>query len=551
MIIKKKSDNTIITKQLTIIDNKYYLGNEKINPRLYIVIYNCSSCNKEISRPLNCYNELCKTCLAQKTKLEKYGSKNYVNSNKAKQTNLQKYGNKNYVNSDKRKQTNLKKYGVENPYQSSTIKEKIKKTNLKKYGNEYYQSINEFKEKISNFMKNNSNIVEKRKKAMLEKYGVENSMMIQEIKEKNQNARKNNIINNIFNGDRIKNKNIIPLFKKDEYIGSKEKYKWLCKTCNTEFYDYISDGFDPRCPTCNPWGSSSYEKEVQDFLNNNNIQYLTNDRTIIPPYEVDIYIPSYNLAIEINGLYWHSDIYKEKEYHRMKTNLCEEKNIKLVHIFEDELEQPKIKKIVFNRLKNMLGLNSTRIGARQCEIKEIDSTTKNKFLDTYHIQGKDGSRIKLGAFFNNQLIGVMTFSKPRLFMNMKNKKEGSWELSRFATINDTYTPGLASKMLKYFEKNYEWESIYSYADRRWSQGNLYQKIGFKFDSITNPNYFYFLPDKRIRKHRYMFRKSELKSFPNYSDDKTEHEIMNEAGWLRIYDCGNYKYIKQKELINNE
>jgi hypothetical protein len=140
----------------------------------------------------------------------------------------------------------------------------------------------------------------------------------------------------------------------------------------------------------------------------------------------------------------------------------------------------------------------------------------------------------------------MTFAKPRLFMNMKNKKEGGWELSRFATIPDTYTPGLASKMLKHFENNYEWESIYSYADRRWSQGNLYQKIGFKFDSETNPNYFYFQPNVRIRKHRYTFRKTELKNFPNYSAEKTEHEIMNESGWLRIYDCGNYKFIKNKE-----
>jgi len=546
MIIKKKNNGEIVKKILTIIDNKYFLDDEKINPRLYIVIYNCSGCNNEITRPLNCYNKLCRTCLIKQTKLKKYGNETYVNSDKAKQTKLKKYGNETYVNSDKARQTNLKKYGVENPYQSSIIKEKAKQTNLKKYGKEYFQSTNKFRKEISNFMKNNAeNIIEKRSAMMLEKYGVENIMQLQEIKEKNKETKKNNIINNIFNGDRIKNNNIIPLFKQEEYIGSKQKYKWQCKKCNTEFYDYVSSGFDPRCPTCNPWGSSSYEKEIQQFLDNNNVKYSLNDRTIIPPYEVDIYIPSHNLAIEIDGLYWHSDIYKEKEYHRMKTNLCEDRGIRLVHIFEDELEQLNIKEIVFNRLKNMLGLNSQRIGARKCQIKEIDSTTKNKFLETYHIQGKDGSRIKLGAFCNNQLIGVMTFSTPRLFMNMKNKKKGIWELSRFATIADTYTPGLAGKMLKHFENNYEWESIYSYADRRWSQGNLYKQIGFAFDSITNPNYFYFLPNKRIRKHRYAFRKSELKTFSNYSDDKTEHEIMNEAGWLRIYDCGNYKFVNYK------
>jgi len=260
---------------------------------------------------------------------------------------------------------------------------------------------------------------------------------------------------------------------------------------------------------------------------------------VISPLELDIFIPDRNLAIEFDGLYWHSDLYKKNDYHINKTIECEKLGIRLIHIFEDEWINKQ--EIVKSRIKNILGLNNKRIGARKTIIKEIDSKTKNEFLEKYHIQGKDTSSIKLGAYFQDELIGVMTFGKGRKFTNNKSIN-GKYELIRFATQSDTYTPGLASKLLSYFIKNYSPVEIYSYADKRWSQGRLYESIGFKFVHDTSLNYWYFNSMNRI--NRFSFRKSELKKlFPSlYSDDKTEFEIMNDTEYLRIFDCGSKKYV---------
>jgi len=426
------------------------------------------------------------------------------------------------------KQTNLKKYGVENVNQLKKFKEKAKQTNLKKYGVEYSSQSKIVKQK-----KHNTNI---------KRYGNKSTFSNKNVNTKVIITKKKKFYKNLQN--RNKNK-VEATFMENEYMNDNysNKYSWKCKICDTEFNDNIDNGHIPRCPTCFPIYKSKPEEEIASFIKSLNINIIENDRKTISPMELDIYIPDYNVAIEFDGLYWHSDKFKEKNYHIDKTMECEKKDIHLIHIFEDEWLNRQ--EIVKARLKNLLGLNSKRIGARKTIIKEISPKVKNEFVANYHIQGKDSASIKLGAFYNDELVGVMTFSKPRIFMS-KKAKDGSWELSRFVTIPDTYTPGLASKMLKYFERNWNPKLIESFADRRWSQGNLYKKLGFELASQTNPNYYYF-KDNQKRWHRYKFRKSELTKFDNYTPEKTEKEIMNEAGWGRIYDCGNYKFAKKYDI----
>jgi len=301
-----------------------------------------------------------------------------------------------------------------------------------------------------------------------------------------------------------------------------------------------------QCNNCVRSAKSIKEKEIVNWLIDIGIKNINeNTRKIINPLELDIFLPDYNLAIEFNGLYWHSDLQrKDKNYHLNKTIKCEEQGIQLIHIFQDIWEYKN--DIVKARLKNILNLNSKRIGARKTVVKKISAKTKNIFLETYHIQGKDAASVKLGAYYGKELIGVMTFAQNRIFSG--KKKDDSWELSRFATISNTYTPGLASKMLKHFEKNYEWNTIYSFADRCWSQGNLYYKLNFEFDKQTAPSYWYAYNGQSLREHRYNYRKQNLTKFNNFSLDKTEKQIMNEAGYLRIYDCGTYKFIKIKKGV---
>lgn len=210
-------------------------------------------------------------------------------------------------------------------------------------------------------------------------------------------------------------------------------------------------------------------------------------------------------------------------------------------IFEDEFSK---KDLILCKLRHYTKQNkSTRIHARQCEVRCIDIITKREFLKKNHIQGNDTSTINYGAFYNSHLVAVMTFVSPRFILGQpvdKRKGEGIWELSRFATDITTRIPGIASKLLTYFKNNNEWKEIYSYADRRWSQGNLYETIGFSTKKATCLNYFYVIDGQR--KHRGGFQKHRLCTFlPSYDPLKTEYQNMYDAGYHRVWDCGTLKY----------
>jgi hypothetical protein len=215
--------------------------------------------------------------------------------------------------------------------------------------------------------------------------------------------------------------------------------------------------------------------------------------------------------------------------------LAKKNGIKLYHIFSDEWI--KNKEIVKSKIKNILGLSGKKTYARKCEIKEITTEEKNKFLLKNHIQGIDKSTYKIGAFYGEELVAVMTFSTLRNVLGSK-KEDNHFELVRFSSNN---VVGIASKLLKYFVKKYNPDKIISYADKRWTvdENNLYSKIGFNLVSETKPNYWYVIGDDR-RYHRYNFRKDILVK-KGYDKNKTENQIMTENGYLTVWDCGNYKY----------
>ena len=173
------------------------------------------------------------------------------------------------------------------------------------------------------------------------------------------------------------------------------------------------------------------------------------------------------------------------------------------------------------------------MSSRKCKIKEIDSKSKNEFLEKYHLQGSDRSSIKLGSFYENKLVAVMTFSKGSIAKGSK-AQEGVWELNRFCTNYEYHIPGIASKLLTHFKRNYEWKEIFSYADRRWSQGDVYYKLGFELEKETAPNYWYVKGIERI--HRFNLRKR-----PDEPKDIPERVLRAEEGYLRIWDYGHLKF----------
>ena len=324
---------------------------------------------------------------------------------------------------------------------------------------------------------------------------------------------------------------------------------WLCK-CDCGNEKVIAG----RCLTSNSTKSCGCIKSFQEIDLLNFIQsiykdkIIHNDRTLIKPLEIDILLPDLKIGIEYCGLYWHSEDRLGKNYHLNKLNLCLNKGYNLITIFEDEWINKR--SIVESRLKSLLNTNNQKkVYARKCIIKEIPVSEAKPFCNENHLQGYGNSLIKLGAFFENELVSVMLFSKPSISKGNGLKIDGLWELNRFCSKINYSIIGIASKFVSRFKKNYEWNEVFSFADRRWSIGNVYETIGFSFTHNSIPSYFYFSGDK-IRHHRYNYRKDILlKRDKSFTKEMTEIQMAHELGLERIYDCGTIKYNMKKELTN--
>lgn len=328
-------------------------------------------------------------------------------------------------------------------------------------------------------------------------------------------------------------------YSKTEYNGCFEPVTIICPI-HGEFRQKASTHLNGcGCQKCGvELSESKEEKELYgfccDLIGEENV--IKNDRSQIYPYEIDIYIPSMKIGIEYNGLYWHSDKKKDKNYHLNKLNMCKKNGIKLIQIFEDEYINKK--NIVLGKISHLLKqYNQTKtVYGRKTTVTEIYFDDAKSFLDNNHIQGFAKSTVYLGAYFEDELIGVMSFIM----------RDNEWELTRFASKIDYKCCGVGGKMFSYFVKNYNPSYIKSFADRRWTideDNNLYKQIGFNFETYIAPDYKYFVHDNGIvRKHKFNFRKKILNKKYGFPLTMTESEMTNELGAIKIYDCGLIKYV---------
>lgn len=398
-----------------------------------------------------------------------------------------------------------------------------------------------------------SHVIEKRVVTWEKKYGVSNVSKLVEIQEKRkQTIEKSGKINEIYKRlaherkskgfeqviERVKDK-VIPLFSRNEYYGSRieHKYKWQCITCLNSFIDYVDSGRTPICKICYPNSVSTGESEVRDFIASLGIMNIkTNCREILENKEYDIYLPDYKLAIEYNGVYWHSDKFKDKTYHVDKFLRSKNNGIHLINIFEDEWLTKK--EIVKNRLRSLLGVNH-KIFARKCTVKEITKSQYKIFTTKNHLQGYANAKYYYGLVLDDSIVAVMSFGKSRY------TKDG-YELIRYCSSHNV--TGGASKLFTYFIKTVNPDLIVSYANRCWSKGTLYEKLGFINVTKKDNNIGYWYIKDNIRYHRSTFNKKRLIRMGENSE-LSEFEIMKNNGFLRIYDCGNYKYIWEKQQFN--
>ena len=448
--------------------------------------------------------------------------------NSRKKTLQERYGVDNTMQiqevKEKHKQTCIERYGVDNVFKCEKIKDKIRKTNREKYGVDYPMQ--------------SKNIKNKSKQTCIERYGVEYTGQIIDAIEKSKQTYKNHYIEQHPNFIDYNEDNIIHKCINCDCCKCIER-----KFTIPKYVYYLRSKLQTElCTKVNPIvGFSEFSNSktfielfVIELLNAYNIKYYTNNRKQIYPLELDIYIPDKNIAIECNGVYWHSDIYKDSKYHRDKFKKCQEKGIQLISIWEDQVvnNPEKIKSIILSKL----GIYEKRIYARKCEIKEVSSKECNDFLDNYHLQGKTNSPIRLGLYYNNELVSIMNFGRGRKCLNSKAK----YELYRYCCKAGIQVVGGASKLFKYFVKEYKPESIESFSSNDISNGDLYKQLGFNYASESQ-SYWYVDKDMN-RYHRYKFTKYSLIN-EGFDPGKTEFEIMNDRGFYRIYDSGQTKWVK--------
>lgn len=419
-----------------------------------------------------------------------------------------------------------KRYGVKHALQSDVCRKKYQDTSIERYGVKNISMTEQYKTKF--------------RKTMYEMYGgIGSSSDI--IKERVVKTRRKNRLNN----EVIKNQ-----------IGYNDNGEWImkcpynnpvndiCIGCDKtysipsgNYFDRIRMCTEP-CTKLLPIGHSNQgttlELFVRELLDKYNIEYQTNIRNILNPKELDIYIPSKKLAIECNGVYWHS--FKEPSYHINKFLQCEKQGIRLLSLWEDWIRNKP--KIIESILKSKLGIIEDKIYARNCIIKEVPSKECSNFLNNNHIQGHSSSSIKLGLYYNDELVSVMTFSKSRVGIG---KNEDGWELVRFCNKMNNNVIGGASKLLKYFILHYNPNQIISYSCNDISSGNLYKVLGFERGNSSS-SYWYIDQNTFQRLHRFNFRKVKLKELGYDTNNLTESQIMSELPYWRIYDAGTTRWV---------
>lgn len=313
------------------------------------------------------------------------------------------------------------------------------------------------------------------------------------------------------------------------YTRSKERIKI---NCNTHGDFSIMAGYHLQgggCPSCS---LSTQQYQILTFVKTITSDIKSNDRTTISPYELDISIPSHNLAIEFNGNFYHSynNIITEDRYkHEMKANMAITTGIRLMQINSHEWEksQDLIKSMISHRLGK-----SQKIHGRKCEIVCINDLKARTFFLSNHISGHRSAKVSYGLIYNGILASVINFNEI---------KPDAWEIIRYATLHNTMVIGGLSKLLKKFIIDHKPRSIMTFVDRRYGDGNGYLKAGFSTYGVTRPGYIYLDSNCNPVGSRIKFQKHKLTTIlPVFDKDLTEAQNMFNNGYRRMWDAGHLK-----------
>lgn len=535
------------------------------NPELKEFNIFCPNCGNRIDLSKE-YKENCsKKCMyknpkmkerRKETNLKKYGVENTFQGEyfkeKIKETNLRNLGvespSKSPIIMEKIKKTNLERRGVETPFLMDDFQEKKKKTHLKKYGYDNSSKSPIVKEKRKNTCLKiygettnlkNEKCKEEIKKINLRKYGVEYTGQVKEFKDKSRKSLMSNYRKQHYDDFlKMAEKSDVEIVTPYEEHLTVDLIKYRCKICNTIFESKYKASITEystnkiSCPECFKNRLSIGESSLYNFISSlidgnkiirNTFSVLNNRK------QIDIYIPDKKIAVEFNGIYWHSVVFRDINYHINKTLNCKSKGIKLIHVFENDWFNKN--EIVKSIISSTFGIYKEKIYASKCEIKNIKYNIYEKFLNENHINGVSDANIMIGIFYKNILVSCI---------GIKTIKDKENIIVRFCDKLNTKVIGSLNKFIKYSGI----KNLVGYVDLRYFDGYDYEKIGFKLVSRIRPNYFYV---KDNRKNMINFKEDLQKEKliislrNNFDSNLSETENMLKNGYLKIYDCGSLKY----------
>lgn len=491
------------------------------------------------------------------TNTDRYGTAYYSQTSQykdqLKRTSQMKYGVDHPLQSneviDRRNQTVKERYGVDNVAQSNEVKQHIKDTVQKKYGVDNVSQSSDIQDKIHEHN--------------LEKYGVAHPMMLPEFQAKAAATNEERYGRRSYTQQHITNIENWYRFvdNPQEYISttyqdkptSRQIAEDLCVDVSTvDLYLNKHDAYG-----CIRRAKSLMEEEITNQIHTwlPNCEIINNIRSVIDGLELDIYLPEHKLAIECNPTCTHNSSTadpwgsqpKSHSYHKRKSDLCEEKGIFLYHIFGYDWTTHK--DVVLSMLSNLLHANHNRIYARNCTVKEVSAVDSIKFLNQNHRQGAANSKVRLGLYHQGELVSLMTFSKMRNSIGTgKEDLSDCWELVRFCSLLNTTIVGGADKLFKHFIKLMNPQQIRSFSDRAHTKGTLYEKLGFSEIRRSTAGYVWVNVASDVAYNRVNAQKKNLPRFlhdKTINPDKSEREIMESHGYVRVYDSGTITWEWRK------
>lgn len=482
----------------------------------------CDYCGKEFSRS--------KRNLQSGRKIIKKDSCNEKTcvSEKRKESQLKKYGVENAggtkESQEKAKKTWMETLGVENPMFLQETKNKIKNTCLNKYGETSFLKTKNCRESLKQYQSQYQDEIQvKTKNTCIEKYGEchprKNKNIMNNFIELFFQKHNVKFPNQLADHDKKKKNTCIEKYGFDHPVKNKEIQEKIRTTCMQKYGKYPVNCFGKT------------EQDIKDFIKQIGFE-CSSDRSILEGKEIDIYIHDKNIAIEYCGLFWHNEMSpcpRDKKYHYEKYKSLEKKNIRLITIFEDEWQCKE--SICKSSICAILGIFTKKIYARKCTVKEINIKEAQSFLNDNHLQGAVKNGNCCGLIYENQLVAVATYGK-----HHRQNKEGL-VISRFCTLKNHQIIGGISKMFSYIKSNSN-KKIISWSDNRWSQGDIYKKLGFKLAQELPPDYSYYKYGSLAKRKS---KQSMKKSNTGCPKEITERDWCLENGYVRIWDCGKKRW----------